>query len=223
MTMSNEHSTGRSDGHALSQSRALSVPSRVELLGILRSSTVPLTAQELAAGCGLHPSTVQQHLVVLADAGLVAGETRPQQGRGRPKRAYSAVTPPNAHLDLNRILVRAITDPDTARDIGRLHGKELPPSVEGPAETLRREAEHLGFDPTLTRDKNGRARLVLRRCPIASIASENAAVVCALHRGIAEGVLNAEGSTVLEKFVANDPEAAGCWMLLGPGVDGHHS
>lgn len=212
-----------SGGHALSRSRALSVPSRVEILGILRASPSPLTAQEIASQCGLHASTVQQHLVVLASAGLVDSDARSQPGRGRPKREYRAVQDGNAHLDLNRILVSAIDDPETARGIGHRHGSSLEQSPQGPVDTLRREAERMGFDPSVSHDSDGKVRIMLHNCPIADVAAENASVICSLHRGIAEGVLSADGTMRLTKFVARDPAVAGCSLVLGSAEEAGRS
>jgi hypothetical protein len=57
---------------------------------------------------------------------------------------------------------------------------------------------------------------VLRNCPYREAVRENQAVVCALHRGITLGLLDAmePGATLLD-FVPRDPFTAGCLVDVG--------
>ncbi|MEV4838785.1 ArsR family transcriptional regulator [Nonomuraea sp. NPDC049486] len=68
----------------------LSVPSRVTILDLLRERAEPLDARELAAGTGLHVTTVRFHLSALLEAGLVVERAERSGGRGRPRAVYSA-------------------------------------------------------------------------------------------------------------------------------------
>lgn len=221
--MERDHAPDPATGHALLQSRALAVPSRARILEVLRASPRPMTAADVAASCGLHPSTAQQHLVILVNAGLAASESLAPEGRGRPKVAYSAVTPADAYRDLSQVLVEGIIDPTLAVEIGRLHGGRLEPEPQGPAETIRREAERMGFDPDMRTRPDGKTEIVLRARPIAGVAAGNERVVCSVHRGIAEGVLSADGEVTLLEFVARKPSDAGCRLVLGPRHDSPNS
>ena len=80
-----------SEGGALRRAKALSAPSRVEILARLRDAPAPLTAGVLAEAMGLHHTAVRQHLAVLADAELVQSHALPVRGRGRPRTGYTAV------------------------------------------------------------------------------------------------------------------------------------
>lgn len=214
--MERDHRVDPVDGHALLQSRALSVPSRAGILDLLRRSPTALTSAEVAAKCGLHASTVQQHLTVLVNAGLAESASQAPSGRGRPKVAYRAVPVADSYRDLSRVLVGGIADPELALTIGRLHGDRLAPESGGPAETIRCEAERMGFAPTLATRPDGKTEIVLHTCPIAGVAAGNERVVCAVHRGIAEGVLARDGKSELVEFVARRPSEAGCRLVIGP-------
>ena len=69
-----------SEGGALRRAKALSAPSRVEILARLRDAPAPLTAGVLAEAMGLHHTAVRQHLAVLADAELVQSHALPVRG-----------------------------------------------------------------------------------------------------------------------------------------------
>jgi predicted ArsR family transcriptional regulator len=72
---------------------ALAVPSRRELLAVLRESGTGLDARVLAQRSGLHVNTVRFHLNVLIGAGFVAQTTGTRSGPGRPQALYVSVTP----------------------------------------------------------------------------------------------------------------------------------
>lgn len=214
--MERDQTDGPVTGHALRQSKALAAPSRVAILDLLRRSAGPMTAADIAERCGLHASTVQQHLTVLVDAGLVESGTLAPTGRGRPRVSYRPARVADSYRDLSQVLVGGIADPSTALRIGRIHGDRLDPEPAGPAETIRREAERMGFAPSVKTRDDGTTEIVLHSCPIAGVATGNEKVVCAVHRGIAEGVLAREGGLELREFIARRPSEAGCVLVLGP-------
>ena len=78
---------------ALNAHDALAVPSRRELLAVLRESGTGLDARVLAQRSGLHVNTVRFHLNVLIEAGFVAQTTGTRSGPGRPQALYVSVTP----------------------------------------------------------------------------------------------------------------------------------
>jgi predicted ArsR family transcriptional regulator len=219
-----------------SPAEALAQPSRRRIAEVLAGAPGGLTPFELADAVGLHHNAVRRHLEVLARAGLVRSEREAATGRpGRPSRRYRLVASEGVaeagHRELVRLLVELIrrtgaSEKDVeafGRDEGRLlaHGR----ATGGLVETLA----GLGFAPDDVTESAARRRgeldLRLRRCPFAdAVLAEGGHLVCALHRGLTLGVLDAtEPDAYLAAFEIRDPVAAGCRVLargLGPGPAG---
>ena len=215
-------STGASDesdpvGDVLAQ------PTRARLFRRLAAHPRPVTTTELAGELGLHPSGVRVHLERLHRAGLVARH-RISQTRGRPRNGWQVAPdarpggePPDAYRHLAGWLARSIPGrPIRLREVeraGRELGRELAPA-SGPApaeETMGRTLTALGFAPQRGRRKGGRVTFTLGSCPYRDAVRENQAVVCALHRGMTQGLLDALApSARLTGFVPEEPERAGC-------------
>lgn len=205
-------------GDALRRAQALSVPTRVAVLDELRRSAQPMSAGDLAAVVGVHRTAVRQHLTVLADVGLVAAETVPPSGRGRPKSVFRALADPDPYQHLALMLSDAVAHGLTPREAGHRHGERVAPSPEGPLATLVGETTRLGFRPSVRDRGKGVQEVVLHACPFADVAAVNAAAICGLHRGIAEGVLaRAGGLEVVDLHVA-DPHKAGCRLVTRPAT-----
>ncbi len=116
------------DGGALRRARALSVPTRVEIVERLSASPAPMTAAQLAEALGVHHTVVREHIALLIDAGLVTSEVLPITGRGRPRNGYSAVTEPEpGHLGRSLVAGRSrLGDPIVLRsDEVRLPAREF--------------------------------------------------------------------------------------------------
>lgn len=201
--------------------RALGDESRTHLMRILRGTTDPLDAHELARQLGLHPTTVRAHLDVLVDAGLVVSHTEDRTTPGRPRRLYRAATDGVVATDANgyRLLAEMLashltgTSADVAQHAittGRAWGTYLverpAPYATMPAEAARAEVlrllDHLGFEPRF--DEDG-SRILLRRCPFLDVARRHPDVVCSLHLGLIQGALETLGAPLeardLEPFV----------------------
>jgi predicted ArsR family transcriptional regulator len=208
----------------LRRHRALSDPSRARILALLVDEG-PLDARELAAHVGLHVNTVRVHLNALADAGLVAGETRPPSGRGRPRVAYRATAAAGDEGGRRYRLLAEILTALVARygaeaatqleEIGEAWGRYLvdaPPRFSS-ADDERAVAKllelltELGFQPQLERGTRGR-RILMRPCPFLELAREHQDVICPIHLGLMRGALAEVGArtraTKLEPFVRSD-------------------
>ena len=79
-----------------------------------------------------------------------------------------------------------------------------------------------GFEP-MTRTDGRRAEIVLTDCPYAETAVDDRPTVCALHLGMAEGLV--AGTDVrVDQLLAKDPRRAGCRLQLSargsPPADG---
>jgi predicted ArsR family transcriptional regulator len=173
---------------------------RFAIVDRLRDAAEGLDANELGASVGLHPNTVRWHVGALVDAGLVEGRPERRHARGRPTVVYRLTSEGMTHgRDDYRLLATMLTDavpPQAAYATGVRWGEFLHEPGQGIAELMNAQ----GFDAELEDD-----RLAMRHCPFYALAEDSPHVVCALHRGIMDGALAADGSTVrvqrLDAFV----------------------
>jgi predicted ArsR family transcriptional regulator len=204
----------------------LSQPTRARLFALLAKLKRPAATEELARELELHSNGVRVHLLRLQEAGLVTREQR-RLPRGRPQDAWSIAPdarpgggPPQAYEDLSRWLAAAVT-PSRARlrevqATGREIGRGLAPTGSAPAaEAMRTTLSALGFDPTVESAPDG-FRCRLGNCPYREAVKQNQEMVCTLHRGITDGLLEViEPEARLVDFVPRDPDSAGCLIEVG--------
>jgi predicted ArsR family transcriptional regulator len=201
----------------------LAQPTRARLFAHLARLGRPAGTEELAAEIGLHPSGVRVHLERLRAAGLIARDRVPQP-LGRPRDSWSIAPealpgsePADAYPRLARWLARSIpARPGRLKEVesaGRELGRELQPRGN-PAEaeeSMGRALTALGFAPQRRPSKKGRVVFELGNCPYREAVRENQPVVCALHRGLTQGVLDElDPAARLTGFVPEDPDVAGC-------------
>jgi predicted ArsR family transcriptional regulator len=215
----------------------LAQPSRARLFAMLAELRRAAGTDELAGRMGLHPNGVRLHLERLRAAGLVTRE-RARQPRGRPRDMWSLAPdaapggrPPSAYEELGRWLTRALAHAGpagqdalaaTGREVGRALAADG--GAGGVVERLRTALAAQGFQPrceTSPPAPPGSATVVLANCPYRAAAREERAVVCALHREITRGLLEALAPDVeMTEFVPRDPDLAGCTIgVRGPGLE----
>jgi predicted ArsR family transcriptional regulator len=200
----------------------LAQPTRRRLFALLSRLGSAATTDELAERLGLHPNGVRTHLRRMRDAGLVT-HRRVAGPRGRPRDewaiAHSAMPggdPPLAYATLARWLARAIpATPRRLREVeasGREIGRELASGAVGPPEqVIADQFAALGFQPSMEAGADGAVSCRLRNCPYRDSVRENQDVVCMLHRGLTEGLLDQVApKATLTRFVPHDPYRAGC-------------
>lgn len=198
--------------------KALGDNTRYAIYLELARSPVPLSTGEIADALDLHPNTVRPHLERMREAGLLDVETRAQGVVGRPQHRYSlAADAPSLGLEpaAFRLLARLVSgaaaraglDEELVAAIGREHGQLLAEGVR-PAPNSRRAAcvavlevrlAELGFDPA-TADDGGTVTVAFTRCPFQEVAEMYPEVVCHLHRGLVEGVVEAVGGGRVQRF-----------------------
>ena len=187
--------------------KALADDTRYRLYRYLRLSGRPVAVRELATRLSLHPNTVRPHLRRLEEVGLVASETR-RGGRRRPtadglrggrRRAARGSGPQAAR----RHPVRSAHDrpssgttPRSSRASGAptwwaapLRGRVR---SDRPARTwpcCRRRSPEAGFTPRFRRTGKRTVEITLRDCPFRDLLDEHRELVCAVHRGLLEGML----------------------------------
>jgi predicted ArsR family transcriptional regulator len=186
--------------------KALADDTRYRLYRYLRLSGRPVAVRELTARLGLHANTIRPHLRRLVDAGLVASETRRgPPAVGRPQTVYTAVVQGGREgrdyrllADILATLVGGSRARAGAHDLAREWGEYLmtrhapPPGARRPGPNLAALREALaeaGFDPRFRRRGSRSVELALRACPFRDLLEEHRELVCTVHRGLIEGML----------------------------------
>lgn len=213
------------------QHRVLSSTSRAAILRLV-SAEPGLTSAEIVNRTGLHPSTVQAHLERLVAAKLLVRARASAGAPGRPPWRYRAATPIPAPAPY-RALARALLDhlaaagggTPAATAAGRSWGRQLADLTAGegdPAATAVEVLRQLGFDPRHPAGNNGAGvatgdgagtaagdgavEVHLHTCPFLELVGAHPDVMCGLHAGMIQGVLQAagapDGQAVLEPFAA---------------------
>lgn len=186
----------------------------------------PAGTGELAQALKLHPNGVRIHLDRMEQAGLVQ-RVRVRQQRGRPAdtwriapQARPGGSAPSAYQDLGRWLARAFRagarGTKGIEATGHQIGRELAPEDAMPsAEAFETSLTALGFQPTIERRDADRTTFCLGNCPYRDAVNENQPAICALHKGITRGLLNAFAPDAkLTAFVPEDPDRAGCMIEI---------
>jgi predicted ArsR family transcriptional regulator len=189
--------------------KALGDETRFAMYRELAQSTTPLSAQDLADALGLHANTVRLHLERLREAGVVDVEAVHRGTVGRPQHYYSLAPgapghgfDPPAHALLAGLLAamaeRIGADSTDAEQTGHAWGVEAGKRTPGRSclDSLAAELARLGFQPAADEDvdENGQARIDFLHCPFRELAEAYPELVCNLHRGLCEGVVDQAGS-----------------------------
>jgi len=188
--------------------KALADDTRFRLYRYLRLSGRPVAIRELATRLSLHPNTLRPHLRRLQDAGLVVSETRKAANVGRPLTVYAALDVQGRegrdHRLLADILAGLLTSAKqraSAQDLAQrwgayLVGRSAPrPGARRTSgvdlAALQEALDGAGFTPRFRRRGAKTVDITLRDCPFRDLLEEHRDLVCAVHRGLLEGVLTA--------------------------------
>jgi predicted ArsR family transcriptional regulator len=178
---------------------ALASPARRQVLDALLGSPAPLDAAAVAAALGLHVTTARFHLDQLAAAGLARRSTGAEHRRGRPRvlfTAAGAARDEDSREQLIEVLASAIgRDGDPVEEslrAGRRWADDVgAPDPGDPEGGLIEVLDRLGFAPEADADVRS---IRLHACPFRSAAREHPDVVCTVHRGLVERLLDGTGS-----------------------------
>jgi predicted ArsR family transcriptional regulator len=215
--------------------KALGDETRYALYQELSQTTAPLSAQELADALGLHANTVRLHLERLREAELIEVEAIHRGTVGRPQHRYSLAAgapglglDPPAHVLLAGLLAalaeRVGADADEAAEIGFAWGGEAVARTRSRdcVSTLERQLATLGFEPATgpaDGEAEGGTRIEFLHCPFRELAEAYPELVCNLHRGLCEGVVDQVGGGRVEEFATlYDPEP--CHVTVSVGYPG---
>jgi predicted ArsR family transcriptional regulator len=215
--------------------KALGDETRYALYRELAGSTAPRSAGDLAEALDLHANTVRLHLERLKDAGLVDVEVIHRGTVGRPQHRYSLAPgapglgfDPPAHVLLAGLLAALAettgADAGAARTTGRAWGRQA--ATRGAGRTasrncltaLAQELDRLGFEPAADPEatSDGSTRIEFLHCPFRELAEAYPELVCNLHRGLCEGVVDQVGGGRVEEFATlYDPEPCHVTVSVG--------
>lgn len=193
--------------------KALGDNTRYAIYLELARSPLPLSTAEVADVLDLHVNTVRPHLERMRDVGLLDVRSEASGGVGRPQHLYSlAADAPALGLEpspfpmLARVLLAAAgeagLDPeelaDAGRDQGRADARGWPADTE-PLEALIVEQARLGFDPEVI-DLDDGAVMAFAHCPFRELAEAHPELVCRLHCGLVEGLVDELGGAEVVRF-----------------------
>lgn len=174
---------------------------REDLLRFIEAQAAPVSTSALAQATGLHENTVRGHLEALLGDGYLVRSRDQTARRGRPAWLWQADasddSSPYAALaaalaaTLARTSTHAVHD---AREAGRAWGRDLaagrPPAddAQAAARTVVDIMREQGFAPHVGADA-----VLLRRCPLIEAATKHPQIVCSVHLGMIDGVLESVG------------------------------
>ncbi len=211
---------------------ALASPARLRLLDLLIAWPTAAHVDDLAAALALHPSTVRGHLQQLSDAGFVEPFAEHTARPGRPRVLYRPTAKARAGTAgclgyrtlayvLTSYLDREARDPAaTGERAGVAWAAHLtrhePPvrrSRDEALERCRAVLESVGF--TTDVETSGEEVIVRQRtCPFAGVVESHEPIVCGLHRGLLQGVLDGVGATLTVTELTRDGPAPVCVARL---------
>jgi predicted ArsR family transcriptional regulator len=203
------------------QARALGDPTRHAIFRHIAQAGGPVGVAELNEQFPFNHNAIRQHLAKLVSAGLVLESRAPAIGRGRPRLVYE-IDPAvegqwgtsGPYERLSRLLVEIIRTGLDAEEVGRRAAdrfRVVSPSGDIVADVSAAMARQ-GFEPEVRPVKDG-AEIVLHRCPFATAALADRQTICALHLGLAEGLVEGTDAAVTE-LVARDPRTAECQLRI---------
>lgn len=191
--------------------------SRHEVVDMLRASGDALDAATVAGRLGVHVTTARFHLERLVAAGLARRGAGIERRRGRPRVLYTAAEPAPDE-DPREQLIHVLAATVAAQDgsgtesvrAGRRWARSIPPLADDPVSGLVGGLDRLGFDPETV---GGQIRL--HACPFRDAARDQSQVICSVHRGLIEQLLEPTGIRArLLPFV--EPEL--CLVALEPAA-----
>jgi predicted ArsR family transcriptional regulator len=211
--------------------KALADDTRYKLYRFLRLSGRPVSVRELSTRLSLHPNTLRPHLRRLEEVGLVSSETRRGAAVGRPQVLYTAIDREEREGRDYRLLADILAGlmttvrqreraTDRARDwgaylVGRAHPKPGARRPAGPDLAVLQEAlADAGFEPRFRRRGTTTVDITLRECPFRDLLDEHRDLVCAIHRGLAQGMLSASRPPmVLTSFEPQADRSSVCRLV----------
>lgn len=205
--------------------KALGDNTRYAIYLELARAASPRSTVQVAQLLDLHPNTVRPHLERMRELGLLEVSARTSGGVGRPQHLYAlAADAPSLGLEppvypaiagmLLALASEAGLSGEDAAEVGRDHGRTLASGYGGDAlQATMSLLTDWGFDPQPVDVEQ--SWVWFGHCPFSDLAEANPELVCSLHRGLIEGLLEARGDDAPVDFhdrTARQP----CCVVLEP-------
>lgn len=186
--------------------------SRVRILHLVQSRA-DRTIGELCEATGLHANTVREHLQRLIDGGYVIQSVERRTTRGRPRTLYSAATgAPDASSPVARDKVaEAARRGDIMRRVLAEEHSELGREATYQLDALVEHLEESGFEPIIDEHE---LTVELTPCPHAASSPEHRPMLCQVHLGLMQGVLNEAGGPLAAQCVLAATRPEECTVQL---------
>ncbi len=195
--------------------KALGDNTRYAIYLELARATTPRSTADVAEALELHPNTVRPHLERMRDVGLLDVAVDGKGSVGRPQHRYSlAADAPSLGLEppafplmaglLANVAASCGPDADAVAAVGRAHGRHAG-AVHAAVDTgscvaaVRAEMADLGFDPVEETD-GAITTIAFTHCPYQQLAEAFPELVCHLHRGVVEGMVEVLGGARVARF-----------------------
>ena len=209
---------------AVEMSRQESSGRRRDVLRVLKAGSGPMGIAAIAKALDVHPNTVRFHLDTLVSDGRVEHVEPDRTRPGRPPLMFRAIpqmdrSGPRHYRLLAEILAVTVAsgrDPSgKAQAAGRTWGRQFEASLpKGKKAGVDESIDHLldalddfGFAPE-RRESAGEHQIGLRHCPFLELAETRRKIVCPIHLGLMQGILETQDAPVavdrLEAFVEPD-------------------
>lgn len=193
-------------------SKALGEDTRFAIFRQIASADAPLTVKDLVSLFGMHHSAIRIHLSKLEEAGLIISRKQHNRGAvGRPQLAFlpnpkaMSISLPARNYELLADLVLELAHHrgmggDAAVDFGNQWGRSwirsrgrtadgaLP--FEEALAVLVEELQAMGNAPQAMTVDGRQAAFLQTNCPFFELAERHNPLVCALHKGIGQGMLS---------------------------------
>lgn len=202
------------------QLEALSSPTRRAAYRLLLDRGGPCTVAEVADRLEITPNMARRHLQVLADADLVDEQTEHRLERGRPRRLYIGRRDAlpgwgaeGAIATVARLLAEVNRDGADPYEVAFRAAAEAGGRAGDAVDRLWLSLLVAGFEPCVPGERAD--QIVLRSCPVHSVAEVDPPTVCTLHRGLIDGLLGHPHATSL---AIRPPRRAGCIVGLPGGA-----
>ena len=195
--------------------KALGDNTRYAIYLELARSVTPRSTAEVAESLDLHPNTVRPHLERMRDIGLLEVEVDSRGAVGRPQHRYSlaadapslGLEPPTFPLLAGLLAnVAAACEPASGEvaAVAREHGRHAAAvrAAEGfPScvEAVNAELADMGFDP-VSEQEGPVTTIAFANCPFRQLAEAFPELVCHLHRGMIEGMVDVLGGARVARF-----------------------
>ena len=195
--------------------KALGDNTRYAIYLELARSPVSRSTTEIADTLGLHPNTVRPHLERMREVGLLSVEVESRGVVGRPQHRYAlAADAPSLGLEaptfplmaglLANLAAAFNPDPDDVAGVGREHGRHAAVVRAGQGApsclaALQAELADMGFDPVEQREGDT-TTIAFASCPFRQLAEAFPELVCHLHRGMIEGMVEVLGGDEVVRF-----------------------